>query len=77
MGEAIDLRDLTDAEVAFVKGIVERMRQRHETTEAQETGPKGESEWGALSAAAFAEDWDNEQDAIYDNWRERYSLAEK
>jgi hypothetical protein len=28
--------------------------------------------WTRLSEAAFAEDWDNEKDAVYDNWREIY-----
>lgn len=33
-----------------------------------------ESDWQELSLAAFAADWDNPDDAIYDNWREHYGV---
>jgi len=32
--------------------------------------------WSRLSAAAFNEDWDNSEDAIYDNWRALYGLQQ-
>ena len=32
--------------------------------------------WAALSVAAFAGDWDNDQDAVYDNWRQIYGVRE-
>ena len=32
--------------------------------------------WTKLSEASFAEDWDNEKDAVYDNWREIYGVRE-
>ena len=32
-----------------------------------------ESDWQNLSLTAFAADWDNPDDAIYDNWREHYN----
>jgi hypothetical protein len=28
-----------------------------------------EADWQQLSLSTFEEDWDNEEDAIYDNWR--------
>lgn len=28
--------------------------------------------WVKLSEASFARDWDNEMDAVYDNWRKHY-----
>lgn len=31
-----------------------------------------EVDWQELSLAAFEKDWDNEEDAIYDNWRTHY-----
>lgn len=31
-----------------------------------------EADWQHLSLAAFDADWDNPDDAIYDNWRELY-----
>lgn len=33
-----------------------------------------ESDWRDLSLTAFAADWDNPDDAIYDNWREHYDV---
>ncbi len=30
--------------------------------------------WTALSEQSFAEDWDSEEDAVYDNWRELYGI---
>lgn len=30
--------------------------------------------WPHLAAASFAKDWDNDQDAVYDDWRERYRV---
>jgi len=38
----------------------------------------GETEaWAQLSAAAFNQDWDNPEDAIYDNWRELYGVQSR
>lgn len=31
-----------------------------------------EADWQNLSLAAFEADWNNPEDAIYDNWRELY-----
>jgi hypothetical protein len=30
-----------------------------------------------LSHQAFAEDWNSEEDAIYDNWRDVYGLPQR
>lgn len=32
------------------------------------------AEWSALGLEAFQREWDNEEDAIYDNWREHYGV---
>jgi excisionase family DNA binding protein len=38
-------------------------------------GTSRESEdWACLSEASFEADWENERDAAYDNWRERYGV---
>lgn len=31
-------------------------------------------DWHAMSLAAFEKDWDNPEDAIYDQWREHYGV---
>ncbi len=33
-----------------------------------------ETDWTALSLASFQQDWDNAEDAVYDNWRGLYSV---
>jgi hypothetical protein len=36
--------------------------------------PDEEANWSAMSLDAFQKDWDNPEDAIYDNWRESYGI---
>jgi len=33
-----------------------------------------EMDWQQLSLTAFEADWDNPDDAVYDNWRELYNV---
>ena len=33
-----------------------------------------EADWSAMSLDTFQRDWDNPEDAIYDNWRELYGV---
>jgi hypothetical protein len=33
-----------------------------------------ESDWQNLGLTAFEEEWDNPDDAVYDNWRELYGV---
>ena len=35
-----------------------------------------EKEWRNLGLRAFQRDWDNEEDAIHDEWREYYGVSE-
>ena len=34
-----------------------------------------DTDWMALGLAAFQQDWDNPDDAVYDNWREHVALV--
>ena len=36
--------------------------------------PGDEANWSAMSLDTFQRDWDNAEDAIYDNWRELYGV---
>ena len=36
--------------------------------------PDDEANWSAMSLDTFQRDWDNPEDAIYDNWRELYGV---
>lgn len=33
-----------------------------------------EADWQQISLSAFEQDWDNEEDAIYDDWRAIYGV---
>ena len=33
-----------------------------------------ELDWQDMSLTAFEKDWDNQEDAIYDNWRDLYGV---
>jgi len=33
-----------------------------------------ETDWLKMSLSSFEKDWDNPDDAIYDNWREEYGI---
>jgi hypothetical protein len=35
---------------------------------------EAEADWSAMGLAAFEKDWDNPEDAIYDNWRDHYGV---
>jgi len=71
------------AEVLRLKGIV---RNGVVVPVEEVTLPEGaiveivvaeETEWSLLSHQAFAEDWESEEDSVYDIWRERYGVSEK
>ncbi len=34
-----------------------------------------EANWSAMALEAFQKDWDNPEDAVYDNWREIYGVS--
>jgi hypothetical protein len=36
---------------------------------------EGDVDWQRLGLAAFEREWDNPDDAIYDNWRELYGVS--
>ena len=36
--------------------------------------PSEETEWSAMGLEAFQRDWDNAEDAIYDDWRGHYDV---
>ena len=39
--------------------------------------PNQERDWAALAFEAFAKDWENEKDAQYDHWEERYGVSKR
>ena len=69
----IDVHDLPEEQAQLLAAFVaflRRQRQEAATRDAlaQEQG------WALVAAQSFATDWDNEDDAIYDRWREHYHV---
>jgi hypothetical protein len=55
--------------------IVERLALARLLLESVLAGELGdEADWSAMSLDTFQRDWDNPEDAIYDNWRELYGV---
>jgi len=55
--------------------VVERLALAKLLLESVLTGePDEETDWSAMSLDSFQRDWDNADDAIYDNWRELYGV---
>ena len=57
------------------EGLPEGAAVRVELAEGNDQA--SERDWGHVPAASFAEDWANDQDAIYDRWRERYGVPDR
>ena len=74
--ERIDVHDLPEEEVRVIAAFVEFLRQRRQEQAVREAQAE-ERDWAAGTATAFARDWDNDADAIYDNWREHYHVPER
>jgi hypothetical protein len=75
--ESIDVRDLPEEQAQLVAAFVEFLRRRlRQGQEAQEAEVQ-EQEWSAGAVTGFAEDWNNEDDAIYDHWRDHYHVPER
>jgi excisionase family DNA binding protein len=43
---------------------LDQMLERHDDSDA----------WPKLSEASFAADWDNDKDAVYDDWKTAYGI---
>ena len=71
--EHIDVHDLPEEQAQLVAAFVEFLRrsprERPDST-AQERG------WQKTSIAGSVEDWDNDEQAIYSDWRKHYHVQE-
>ncbi|MGH8067653.1 MAG: hypothetical protein ACRERE_20975 [Candidatus Entotheonellia bacterium] len=74
--ESIDVRDLPEDQAQLVAAFVEFLRLKLYTSRTVTEAEGEEQGWDAAAVTSFAKDWDNEQDAIYDNWKERYDVPE-
>jgi hypothetical protein len=74
--DRIDVHDLPEEEAALVAAFVEFLRRRTQEQATQDAEAE-ERDWAVGAARSFARDWDNAEDAIYDNWREHYHVPER
>jgi hypothetical protein len=73
--DSIDVHDLPEEQAQLLAAFVEFLRGRQEAATWEALAH--ERDWAALAEQSFAKDWDNEEDAIYDNWREHYHVRER
>ncbi len=73
--EHIDVRDLPENDAKLVAAFVELLRRQRGRQTAREAEAQ-EKDWAAGASVSFTKDWDNEEDAIYDNWQEHYHVSE-
>lgn len=67
--DRLDVHDLPEEEAELVAAFVEFLRRRRAEAE--------ERDWASGAALSFVKDWDNAEDAIYDNWRDHYHVPER
>ncbi|KAA3602834.1 MAG: hypothetical protein DWQ06_06580 [Calditrichaeota bacterium] len=63
----IDVTGLEPKEIEMLKKIVERLKNKSSISEQ-------DLEWFKVASSSFEEDWENEEDSEYDNWREIYNV---
>jgi hypothetical protein len=72
--EHIDVHDLPEDQAQFIVAFVTFLRE-WQRTQHDETAQ--EHDWTVGSVASFAKDWNNNEDAVYDNWQEHYHVQER
>jgi len=72
----IDVHDLPEEDARMIAAFVEFLRRQRQEQAAQDAEAE-ERDWASGAALSFARDWDNTEDAIYDNWREHYHVPER
>ena len=74
--EHIDVHDLPEADAQLIAAFVELLR-RWRSKQAEPNADAQEEDWAAAAVTSFAKDWDNDEDAIYDNWKEHYHVSQR
>jgi hypothetical protein len=72
----IDVHDLPEEDARLLATFVEFLRRQKQAQALREAEAE-ERDWSAGAVTSFARDWDNNEDAIYDNWREHYHVPER
>lgn len=55
-------------------GLIRAKRVGRQIRIPRETLEEVGTSWPALARDAFGRDWDNPQDAVYDDWKRRYHV---
>lgn len=71
--DSIDVHDLPEEQAQLIAAFVEFLRRQRQEQGHREALAQ-ERDWAAGADTSFAKDWENEEDAIYDNWREHYHV---
>ena len=69
MIDHIDVHDLSPENVRYVQHIVDELKAKSRSEDA-------DKDFAMISVASFEKDWENEKDAVYDNWKERYRVSQ-
>lgn len=77
MGKIIDVHDLPVDQIKLVQEFVEFLREKLKAKQFIQEEEEKDKEWSQLAMTSFAEDWENDKDAIYDDWREHYHVSER
>jgi hypothetical protein len=76
MSDMIDIHDLSQEQKNLIHDFVDFLRRKCRSYSIREERHR-EKEWSSAAISSFAKDWDNEKDAVYDNWREHYHVPER
>jgi hypothetical protein len=75
--DSIDVRGLPEDQAQLVAAFVEFLRRRLREARERNDAEAQDQDWSAGAAMSFAKDWENDEDAIYDNWRQHYHVPER
>lgn len=76
MRKIIEVHDLPVDQIKLVQEFVEFLREKLKAKQFIQEEEEKDKEWSQLAMTSFAEDWENDKDAIYDSWREHYHVSE-
>jgi len=72
MSKTLDVHNLPVDQIKLVQEFIEFLRLKLQTKRLSQEEEEKDKEWSQLAMTSFANDWENDKDAIYDNWREHY-----
>jgi hypothetical protein len=77
MTDVIDVHDLPKEQATLLKEFAEFLRKKFKSNQFVKEEREKEKEWSKLAITSFTIDWENEKDAVYDDWRKYYHVPER